>query len=519
MLQAALYANDEAQRQLRLAGGYALGPDTPRSVGWGTSLLGQVAKTRRTVVWDAQRHAFQSNAPAALLGIAPAAVAILPLVYNAHLAGVLEVSLLQPADDSTRARLETLAASIAASLQNIRSQLQVQHLFEQAEEANRQLRQREQDLELKVQELEHLRLALEKAQDELLRNNQNLEFEVRERTAELEATLESLQSTQHQLVLSEKMAALGQLVAGVAHEINSPIGAIKGSVGVMQDIMPVLVGAVPRLVQELPPATYALFQQLVNELWHAPTEFSTPAEARKRKRALTEELEAAGVGEYARDYAARLVEAGLRGSVQPYTQLLLHPLAADMVQTAYQLGQLRVNLENIHLATDKTKKVVYALKSYAHSADTEAAQPLDLRENVDTVLTIYQNQLKHGIDLQVEYAPEVPLVMAFSDQLSQVWTNLLQNAVQALNNKGRIAIRVASHNQGVQVSIEDNGPGIPPDIQQRIFEPFFTTKKRGEGTGLGLDIVRKIVQRHQGTISLESQPGRTCFTVWIPVQA
>ncbi|MEZ0371541.1 MAG: sensor histidine kinase, partial [Candidatus Sericytochromatia bacterium] len=144
---------------------------------------------------------------------------------------------------------------------------------------------------------------------------------------------------------------------------------------------------------------------------------------------------------------------------------------------------------------------------------------------LEMMLTLYQNQLKSGIELSRDYAENLPLIKAFADELNQVWINLFHNAVQAMEGSGRLEIRVGAKSESregqdrpyVVVAIGDTGPGIPDEIKARIFEPFFTTKASGQGSGLGLDIVRKIVEKHDGRLHVESQPGKTVVEVWLPV--
>lgn len=133
------------------------------------------------------------------------------------------------------------------------------------------------------------------------------------------------------------------------------------------------------------------------------------------------------------------------------------------------------------------------------------------------VLTIYHNLLKQGIEVIKNYG-KVPAILCYPEEVNQVWTNLIHNAIQAMNNKGKLEIAVAEQNQHVVVILTDSGCGIPDKILARIFEPFFTTKPAGEGNGLGLDIVRRIVDKHQGKIEVESEPGRTTFSVWLPIE-
>ena len=142
---------------------------------------------------------------------------------------------------------------------------------------------------------------------------------------------------------------------------------------------------------------------------------------------------------------------------------------------------------------------------------------MNISQGIETVLTLYQNQLKHGVEVVRNYQSQVPDVLCYPDELHQVWTNLVHNSLQAMDNKGILSIDIVQQDKWLQVRITDTGKGIPPEILPKIFEPFFTTKAVGEGSGLGLDIVRKIIEKHQGKIDVNSIPNQTTFTVFLPM--
>jgi len=172
----------------------------------------------------------------------------------------------------------------------------------------------------------------------------------------------------------------------------------------------------------------------------------------------------------------------------------------------------------ILLAVEKATKVVFALKKYVHRSVVGEKVPTDIIDGIETVLTLYQNQLKHGIEVMKKY-DKLPSVSCDQDEMNQVWTNLIHNAIQAMNNKGILKITVLNKDDIVTISIADNGCGIEPDVHDKVFEPFFTTKKQGEGSGLGLDIVKKIIDKHNGKIAFQSELGKgTEFTVELPVK-
>jgi signal transduction histidine kinase len=171
----------------------------------------------------------------------------------------------------------------------------------------------------------------------------------------------------------------------------------------------------------------------------------------------------------------------------------------------------------IGLGTSRIVELVKALKTYTYM-DQAPVQSVDVREGLDNTLIILHNKLKKGVTVNREYAEDLPVIEAYASELNQVWTNIIDNAIDAMGGVGALTVRTRRDGPWVVVEIEDDGPGIPKDVQSKIFDPFFTTKGPGEGTGLGLNISRNlIVQRHQGQISVTSQPGRTCFAVRLPI--
>jgi len=170
----------------------------------------------------------------------------------------------------------------------------------------------------------------------------------------------------------------------------------------------------------------------------------------------------------------------------------------------------------IETSTRRISDLVRAIKEYSYM-DQAPLQDVDVHQGIESTLTILGHWLKRGVTVVRDYDPSLPRVCAYGSELNQVWTNLIDNAIGAMHGEGEIRIRTARENDSVLVEIGDNGPGIPKEIQPRIFEPFFTTKPVGEGTGLGLDTVYRIVTRHHGDIRVESKPGDTRFRVRLPV--
>jgi signal transduction histidine kinase len=174
-------------------------------------------------------------------------------------------------------------------------------------------------------------------------------------------------------------------------------------------------------------------------------------------------------------------------------------------------------VEEIGLGTGRIVELVKALKTYTYM-DQAPVQSVDVREGLDNTLIILHNKLKRGVNVVREYAEDLPAIEAYASELNQVWTNIIDNAIDAMDGEGTLIVRTRQEDRWVVVEIEDDGQGIPKENQSKIFDPFFTTKGQGEGTGLGLNISRNlVVQKHQGQISVKSKPGSTCFSVRLPM--
>lgn len=318
------------------------------------------------------------------------------------------------------------------------------------------------------------------------------------------------------LVRQEKMAEVGKLTAGVAHEINSPVAAINASTDLVLDVFLTAQSALAKLLPLFSPEQINLLQTICAAIISKEVFLSSKEERKLRARFIAV-LTEAGVGDA--DYKARrLVNAGFYGDLTPYLPILSGTSSENFIEYIQLFGQITQNLNNIRIASRKTLKIINALKTYAYSKqqDEEEAALVSVVQNVEGVLALYATYFKAGVDLSTHFESKAS-VWAFPEELAQVWTNLLNNAMQAMSGKGRLDISVTEQNGVLYVVFVDNGPGVPADVQARIFEPFFTTKERGQGTGLGLDICRKLIEKNKGKLYFESEPGNTRFTVELPV--
>jgi two-component system, NtrC family, sensor kinase len=387
----------------------------------------------------------------------------------------------------------------------------------------------EADLRLLVTFADQTATAIENARlyTEVRAFSEVLEQRVRERTAELEKAnaeieraLQELGATQGQLINAEKMASLGMLVAGIAHEVNSPAAAVQGLVDALQDTVKRLGHCASDLfVSGLPPGSLRKYFELVDGLL---PELSTAAltstiESRQRGKRLKVLL----AGNVDADVAAAmLAELGDLGDrIAPELPGIaagssLAPLAGYL----REIGFLARAAGTIRTAIGSIRRIVGALKRYSR-LDEAPLERVDVHAGIEDTLVILSHQLKYeeiGINVKRSYG-KLPPITAYVGELNQVWTNLIHNAAQAMHHRGELLIETKVEDGDVQVAIQDSGPGIPAEVLPRIFEPFFTTKGKGEGTGLGLSICARIVEKHGGTMRVESEPGRTRFTIRLPV--
>ena len=344
---------------------------------------------------------------------------------------------------------------------------------------------------------------------------QNLEQKVTERTVELQTTLEDLRATQSQLIHSEKLAALGQLIAGIAHEVNTPLGAIRASIDNVLDSFNDVTASLPQLSQFTSVANrLQLFMSLLEKAKNAASTSLTSKEKRTIKRKLRQLFSEENI-ENSSTLADIFVYMKITEDYMDLLPLLKDKEATNIIKIARNFVSIHNNSANINLAVNKASKVIFALRKFAHQDSSSEKSELDIIDSIDTVLTLYNNQIKQGIEIIKDYQP-LPIVKCYVDEIQQVWTNIIHNALQAMKNKGTLTIKVFQSDTQIVVSFTDTGCGIPDAIKERIFEPFFTTKERGEGSGIGLDIVKKIIDKHHGKIEVETTESTT-FMVTLPI--
>ena len=312
----------------------------------------------------------------------------------------------------------------------------------------------------------------------------------------------------------EKLVSLGKLSAGLAHELNNPASAVVRSSKILieslngaEEASRVLASA------DLTPEQFAAIDRARAMCdaarGNAPR---TPLERADREDELTDWLADHSATQ---EFAIPLADTGITPGA---LDLLAKTVEGEALEAA--LGWISANVlvkslaGEIERAAERIHELVAAVKGFSYMDHAPAAEPVDIRRGIADTLTMLNSKSRaKGITVGVEIADDVPRVFAVGAELNQVWMNLIDNAIDAVGKGGHVTVAAERDRTGVIVRVIDDGPGVPPEIQGRIFDPFFTTKGVGEGTGLGLDIVRRLLQRHEGDISLDSRPGHTEFQV------
>jgi signal transduction histidine kinase len=318
----------------------------------------------------------------------------------------------------------------------------------------------------------------------------------------------------------DKLMALGKLSAGLAHELNNPAAGATRAANDLIETLTELRRADMRLCSHgLTPEQHASIVSFESRaIDHtASAEQLNSLDQSDQEDAVLAWLEAHGIAEPWK-LSANLVEAGIDAVAleQILGEIPATAIADVLARISSQLSAAKLASE-IKTSTARISELVGAIKEYSYM-DQASVQQVDVHKGLESTLLILKYKLrKKNIALTREYAEALPLIKAYGSELNQVWTNLIVNAVDAMNEGGTLKIRTKQEPTDILIEIRDNGAGIPAAVRSRIFEPFFTTKPVGEGTGLGLDTVARIVRKHRGNIRFESKPGDTCFQVRLPI--
>jgi len=315
----------------------------------------------------------------------------------------------------------------------------------------------------------------------------------------------------------DRLVSLGKLSAGLAHELNNPASAATRAASQLRDTIKKIKNASQELGRrELTHAQKAEIEKLETAL----TQQDAPPPDALTISDLEDQIDSLFRSHGQNDLwqlASDLAHKGIKPeTLQPlFTTLDSGTARAALVRIAASI-EIANLLNEIESSTSRISDLVRAIKEYTYM-DQSPVQNVDIVKSLETTLTILNHKLKKGVAVQRDYERIPLLVNSFGSELNQVWTNIIDNAIDAMHGKGELRVRTYRDDSCVVVEIADNGPGIPPDVQPHIFEPFFTTKGVGEGTGLGLDTVQRIVRKHRGNINVNSKPGDTRFQVLLPL--
>ncbi len=322
---------------------------------------------------------------------------------------------------------------------------------------------------------------------------------------ELEDIIVQVVQIEQKLIQSEKLAILGKETAGIIHEINTPLSVINSSISTTKIFLEQILEQLPVLIN------LSAKPEFLKLLTKSSQSLLSSKEERELKNNMAKQLSKYSIANNV-IIANYLINMGIHDEIETFLPLLRLPDNVIIFKIAYKIAALQTIFFSSSTAIDKIIRIITAVNSYGNDPNQKIST--NIIDNIEIILTLYHNKIKRGVEVIRNYS-ELPPIMCYPNELGQVWTNLIYNALHAMDYRGILQIEVKLQDSNILVKIIDNGVGIPTNIQEKIFEPFFTTKTNGNG--LGLDIVKKIIAKHDGKVIVESKPSKTVFSVSIPI--
>ena len=318
----------------------------------------------------------------------------------------------------------------------------------------------------------------------------------------------------------DKMSALGKLSAGLAHELNNPAAAIVRNAKELSSQL----NELPQIIYSIqksdvdPELLQSVLQQLLNK--NKTKSYKSLIEKQKTEDAINDWLDEKSVKD-SWLISETLADAGLStNELNNIFSVSVDGQLEPMLKFAASIINMNNMIDETCNASEHISRLVTAVKAFSHMDRAASRQFVNILPGIKNTLTLLNHKIKKK-NIHVEFDSEkaVPKINALEGELNQVWSNLIDNAIDAMDENGELKIRISYDTRFICIEIEDNGRGIPPEIKSKIFDPFFTTKQIGEGTGLGLDVVNRIVKSHDGFIDVKSEPGKTIFNIKLPIEA
>jgi signal transduction histidine kinase len=347
----------------------------------------------------------------------------------------------------------------------------------------------------------------------LIYQNNRYDVRLKDQNNRLNQTIEELESTQKQLITNEKMAVIGRMSTELTHELNTPIAAIKGNLGLMVSDQKTVNDLWMDVIHDISIDEFNALILLVKRILYDKKVVQSQQKLNENRLMVREQLVSNEIPlERHRTIMDYFADFGI-SYIEPYMAICKHNLYAELLEIAYCQQNLNFSVHISQDAIHKAERLIKKLKTYSFQKGWESTRLFDLTHLVHNSIELLESKLT-DVRVDLKFEDHLPMLDGYPDEIIQVINNLLGNAIDAMDNQGKLDIKCFKDAGGIKLEIEDTGGGI--DTSEDIFQPFFTTKKEGQGTGLGLNICKKIIQKHGGSIDYRNGRSGAIFSIWLP---